>query len=75
MTRLGVLKPRKLIRALERAGYFEVHQRGSHVIMKHFTTGRRVSVPFHGGRDLPRPVTKKILLESGLSEDDLIRLL
>ena len=75
MTRLGALKPRELLMALGRAGYFQVHQRGSHVILKHPHTKIRISVPFHGGKDLPRPVVKKILREAGLTETELQDLL
>jgi predicted RNA binding protein YcfA (HicA-like mRNA interferase family) len=50
--RLPVLSGQRLVKALERAGWQEVRQRGSHVRMKH--PDRRVSltVPLH--RELKR---------------------
>ncbi len=37
MPRLPALKPREIIRALERAGFFIHHQTGSHAQLKHHT--------------------------------------
>ncbi len=35
MQRLPVLKPREVLRALERGGFFVHHVSGSHTILKH----------------------------------------
>lgn len=75
MTRLRVLKPAEFLRALRKAGFQEVHQRGSHVVMVHCANGKRISVPFHGGRDISRALVKKILEEAELTERDLRRYL
>jgi predicted RNA binding protein YcfA (HicA-like mRNA interferase family) len=75
MTKRGPLKPRKLIQALLRAGFYEVHRRGSHVILKHPVSMKRISIPFHGGRDIPNPLVRKILREAGLNEASLDKLL
>jgi predicted RNA binding protein YcfA (HicA-like mRNA interferase family) len=50
------LRPQELIRALERAGWIRVRQRGSHVHLKHPEYGGRVTVPVHTGRIL-KPAT------------------
>ncbi len=71
MTRLRVLKPAEFLRALQRAGFEEVHRRGSHVVLVNAERSKRISVPFHGGKDIARPLLKKILQEAGLSEEDL----
>jgi predicted RNA binding protein YcfA (HicA-like mRNA interferase family) len=53
MTRLPAVKPRVVVRALERIGFSVVRTRGSHYQLHNPRSGRRVTVPFHG-RDLSR---------------------
>ncbi len=72
--RLPVLKGHEVIRALEKAGFQVVRQKGSHVRLKH-KDGRAVTVPVHAGEDLDRGLLKKILREARLSEDEFLRCL
>lgn len=75
MTDLPVVTPRRLIRALERAGFFVHHVKGSHYYLKHpDRPALRVSVPYHA-RDIKRGTLRAILREAGLSVDELISLL
>jgi len=46
-----VLKPREVAGILERLGFVEVRQRGSHRQYRH-ADGRATTVPFHPGRDI-----------------------
>lgn len=39
---------KKLIKLLEARGFIIVRQKGSHVILKNFQTGKMVPVPLHG---------------------------
>ena len=50
MPSLPLLRADEIIRALERAGFQAVRQRGSHVRLKH-DDGRVVTVPVHSGQD------------------------
>jgi predicted RNA binding protein YcfA (HicA-like mRNA interferase family) len=50
MARLPVLKPREIAHVLEKRGFVEVRQRGSHKQYRH-ADGRCTTVPFHGNRD------------------------
>ena len=46
--RLPALKPREVLRALQRAGFFVHHTSGSHYILKHpDKPNLRVSVAYH----------------------------
>ena len=74
MAKLPVLKANELIRALERAGFQTVRQRGGHVRMKH-PDGRIVSVPVHPGQDIGRGLLRKILRDAELTREALIGLL
>jgi len=51
----GQLRPMKahqVLRKLERAGFVEVHRKGSHRVLKNHDTGRIVVVPVHRGHDI-----------------------
>ena len=60
MARLPVLKPREIVRVLERMGFVEVRQRGSHRQYRH-EDGRGTTVPFHGNRDISPFLLKQII--------------
>ena len=66
---------RQVVRALERAGFIFDRQRGSHVILIHPRTRRRVSVPVHAGRTVKAGTLKGILENADLSQEDFGRFL
>jgi predicted RNA binding protein YcfA (HicA-like mRNA interferase family) len=75
MSDLPVVRPRQLIRALERAGFFVHHIRGSHHYLRHpDRPGLLITVPVHT-RDLKRGTLRAILRQAGLTPDDLRSLL
>jgi predicted RNA binding protein YcfA (HicA-like mRNA interferase family) len=74
MAKLPALSGRELQRALERAGFEVVRQRGSHIRMKH-DDGRVVTVPVHAGQDIGRGLLRKILRDAELSREQLQDLL
>ncbi len=48
MAKLPVVKPKKVLKALQRAGFYIRHQTGSHVRLVHQTEPhRRVTIPMH----------------------------
>ena len=63
-------------RALIRAGFVEVSQRGSHLRLERVSNAgiQRVVIPMHVG-DLKTGTLHAILSAAGMSEDDLRRLL
>lgn len=66
----------RLIRALGRAGWYEDHQVGSHVTLRHREMpGKKVVVPVHRGRPLKPKVLHRILREVGLTVEQLRDLL
>jgi len=56
---------REIILALQRDGWVQVAQRGSHTQFKHPTKKGRVTVP-HPKRDVPIGTSKSIEKQSGL---------
>ena len=59
------MRSRKVIEALERAGWEQVRQKGSHVQFKHPQRRGLVTVP-HSNRDIPIGTLKSIEKQSGL---------
>lgn len=71
MAKPPILKPREVVALLERLGFVEVRQRGSHKQFRH--PDRRVTtVPFHAGRDISPTLLRQIARDIGLSIDELL---
>jgi predicted RNA binding protein YcfA (HicA-like mRNA interferase family) len=69
---LPVVSGKDVIRALTRAGFFFVRQKGSHVRMKKQLPDitLKVTVPLHN--ELDRTTLYSIIKASGLSEDEFL---
>ncbi len=63
---IPVLKPVEVIAILNRLGFFEVRQRGSHKQFRH-PDGRGTTVPVHSGRDISPVLLRRIAKDIGLS--------
>jgi predicted RNA binding protein YcfA (HicA-like mRNA interferase family) len=66
-----VLKPREVAALLEKLGFVEVRQRGSHRQYRH-ADGRGTTVPFHGARDIAPSLLRKIARDIGLTVEQLL---
>ena len=67
-----VLKPREVAAILEKLGFVEVRQRGSHKQYRH-EDGRSTTLPFHAGRDLSPILLRQIARDIGLTIDEFLR--
>ena len=72
MTKLPLLKGPELVAILEKHGFKPARQRGSHVRMRH-PDGRVTTVPVHKGENIGRGLLRKILRDTELDVDDLVR--
>ena len=63
-------KPSEVIKKLRRAGFEGPFGGGKHVIMRHPETGRKISIPVHGGRDIPIGTLRAILRRVGISVEE-----
>jgi predicted RNA binding protein YcfA (HicA-like mRNA interferase family) len=72
--KLPAIKPRQLIRALEKAGRQVHRQKGSHVSMRKQGAPELVVIPLHV-RDLPRGTLHSIIEDAGLTAEQLLDLL
>ena len=71
---LPAVKPAAVTAALRRAGFVEVRQSGSHLVMKHPVTGRYTVVAMHN-KDMRKPMLRRILTQAGLSDEEFRQLL
>lgn len=72
MAKLPRVSGEEVKRALERAGFRKVSQRGSHVKMRH-ADGRTVIIPMH--RELAAGTLRSILRQARLTIEELLELL
>ena len=68
--RLPSVSSRRLVSILERHGFIQVRQSGSHAVFRH-PDGRRTTVPIHFGRDLGRGLLRQIIRDAELTREDL----
>ncbi|MBI4175324.1 type II toxin-antitoxin system HicA family toxin [Candidatus Berkelbacteria bacterium] len=67
--KLPRISPKRILAILEKHGFTVDHVTGSHWILYHPVTERRVTLPFHT-RSLPVGTIHSIWKQSGLSRDE-----
>jgi predicted RNA binding protein YcfA (HicA-like mRNA interferase family) len=55
------MKSSELVRKFKQAGWIEIRQTGSHKIFKHPITGETIPVPYHGSKEVPSGLARKLL--------------
>jgi len=75
MATLHNLKPEKVIRAFERAGWIDKGQRGSHVNLVKQGNPNILSIPIHKGKPIKIGLLKDQIKKSGLTEEEFLKLL
>ena len=73
--KLPALNAKKIIRALEHAGFMKHRQKGSHLVMIHKQKRLTTIIPIHSGETITKPLLKEILNQCGLPIDDFLDLL
>ena len=73
MPKLSPINSKELIGILQKLGFEKVHQKGSHIRLKH-PDGRRTTVPIHSGEKVGVGLLRKILRDSGISRGDFDKL-
>lgn len=75
MSKLPRIPSLLVIRALKRARFYEFHQSGSHIQLRHLVKPElRVTVPFRR-KDLTPKTLKSIIQQAGLTIEEFITLL
>ena len=69
--KLSPMRAQRVLRKLKRAGFVEIHRKGSHRVLKNYETGKTVVVPVHRGRDIPRGTLHNIIVhQAGLTIEE-----
>jgi predicted RNA binding protein YcfA (HicA-like mRNA interferase family) len=71
MPKLPGVKPRQIIRFLEKNGFILDHTSGSHFIFHNPASRRRAVVPSHN-RDMPKGTLMSLLRGAGFAREELI---
>ncbi|MCY4580382.1 MAG: type II toxin-antitoxin system HicA family toxin [Chloroflexi bacterium] len=74
MSRMPRLGAGEIIRALSRAGFRQIRQRGSHVVMRH-SDGRSTVVPVHRRQVIGPGLLSKILRDAEMTREEFQALL
>ncbi|OIO91884.1 MAG: hypothetical protein AUK03_10505 [Anaerolineae bacterium CG2_30_64_16] len=74
MPRLSPEKPLMVIHKLRRLGFEGPFGGGRHVYMRHPETRVKISVPVHGGRDIPIKTMVAIIREAGMLVEEWLAL-
>ena len=69
MSRLVLVTAAELEKMLFDLGFIKIRQKGSHAFYRH-SDGRTTTIPFHSGKDLPRPLLRAILREINVGIDE-----
>ena len=72
MAKLPVIKPRQVVKLLEKIGFVIKRQAGSHIRLIH-EDGRAVTISIHS-KDLPKGTLASILRQAKLQSDEFVRL-
>lgn len=73
--KLPQLSSRQVLAVLKRDGWYEHHQRGSHLALRHTEKPGQVTIPVHTAKDVHPTTLKFILRQANLTEDDFLKLL
>jgi predicted RNA binding protein YcfA (HicA-like mRNA interferase family) len=74
MTRLPSLNGEQIVKALGKAGFQVLRQKGSHIYLKH-PDGRATVVPVHKGEPVGRGLLRKIIKDTELGKEGFLKLL
>ncbi len=75
MSKLPLLKPRELIRILEKIGFELIRQKGSHMFFRH-PDGKTTTVPNHPGEEIDRGLLNKIIRKDlGIEREEFLKYL
>jgi len=71
VSRFRPLPGERVVKALQKAGFDVVRQRGSHVFLRH-PDGRATVVPIHKGENLGRGLLRKIMNDTELTRGEFL---
>lgn len=74
MDKIKPLPTKKVIRALEKIGFKQIRQKGSHLFMRH-PDGRTTLITIHHGEDIGKGMIRKIISDAKLTRGEWLELI
>jgi predicted RNA binding protein YcfA (HicA-like mRNA interferase family) len=74
MSGLHNLKPKRVVKAFERAGWQMKRQSGSHVILSKEGSPCILSIPVHKGKPIKQGLIRHLIAIAGLSVEEFLEL-
>jgi len=74
MSKLPIIKAKRLIKILKNLGFSPIRQEGSHIFFKH-PDGRTTVIPYHPGRDIGRGLLRAIIEDIKITPQQFEKLL
>ena len=71
--KLPVISGLECVKALQKAGFYTIRQKGSHISLRRNDPFARVTVPDH--KELDRGTLRAIIRQAGLTVDEFVDLL
>ncbi len=73
MSSLNNLKPERVIKAFEKAGWKKRGQKGSHVQLTKEGSFNVLSIPLHRGKPIKQGLLKDQIMKAGLTVQDFLK--
>lgn len=73
MSKLPRVSGRECVKALQRVGFYQKHQVGSHIVMRRDAPFAQTVVPDH--KELDRGTLRAIIRQAGLSVEEFVTML
>jgi predicted RNA binding protein YcfA (HicA-like mRNA interferase family) len=74
MDKINPLPAKKVIKILEKIGFSQIRQKGSHLFMRHLD-GRTTLITFHPGEDIGKGMISKIINDAKITREEWLELL
>ena len=74
MDKIKPLPAKKVIKALEKIGFREIRQKGSHLFMRH-PDGRTTLITIHPSEDIGKGLIRKVISDAKVTRDEWLELI
>ena len=70
---LPALRAKEVVRILEKAGFTQWHQKGSHLVLYREIDNRIATIPIHFAKTVPKGTLRAIIKQAGLTVKEFLQ--
>ncbi|HWQ96330.1 MAG TPA: type II toxin-antitoxin system HicA family toxin [Candidatus Methylomirabilis sp.] len=74
MDKINPLPAKEVVKALEKIGFQQIRQKGSHLFMRH-SDGRTTLITVHPGEDIGKGMIRKIISDARITREEWLDLI